>query len=71
LLKKANTFRKCNLEHRGTNMKFHIGLTIDKDLLRRIEELRGMTKRSTFMEHLLNLGLKAYLEQQKQKKAEP
>jgi metal-responsive CopG/Arc/MetJ family transcriptional regulator len=52
-------------------MKFHIGLTIDKDLLRRIEELRGMTKRSTFMEHLLNLGLKAYLEQQKQKKAEP
>ena len=41
-------------------MKTHIGLTIDKELLNQIESLRGMTKRSTFIEHLLRLGLEAY-----------
>jgi len=41
-------------------MKTHIGLTIDKELLNQIETLRGMTKRSTFIEHLLRLGLEAY-----------
>jgi len=41
-------------------MKTHIGLTIDTELLNQIESLRGMTKRSTFIEHLLRLGLEAY-----------
>jgi metal-responsive CopG/Arc/MetJ family transcriptional regulator len=41
-------------------MKTHIGLTIDKELLHQIESLRGMAKRSTFVEHLLRLGLEAY-----------
>jgi metal-responsive CopG/Arc/MetJ family transcriptional regulator len=41
-------------------MKAHIGLTIDEELLHQIESLRGMTKRSTFIEHLLRLGLEAY-----------
>ncbi|MEM3827838.1 MAG: hypothetical protein QXP36_01285 [Conexivisphaerales archaeon] len=41
-------------------MKAHIGLTIDTELLNQIESLRGMTKRSTFIEHLLRLGLEAY-----------
>jgi metal-responsive CopG/Arc/MetJ family transcriptional regulator len=42
-------------------MKTHIGLTIDTELLTKIENLRGMTKRSTFIEHLLKLGLEAYM----------
>ncbi|MEM3699871.1 MAG: hypothetical protein QXL57_03265 [Candidatus Bathyarchaeia archaeon] len=41
-------------------MKHHIGLTIDSKLLKEIEELRGREKRSTFIEHLIRLGLKAY-----------
>jgi len=41
-------------------MKHHIGLTIDAALLRDIERIRGREKRSTFMEHLIKLGLKAY-----------
>jgi metal-responsive CopG/Arc/MetJ family transcriptional regulator len=41
-------------------MKHHVGLTIDSKLLREIEELRGREKRSTFIEHLLRVGLKTY-----------
>jgi len=41
-------------------MKQHIGLTIDGDLLQEIENLRGREKRSTFIEHLVRLGLKAH-----------
>jgi metal-responsive CopG/Arc/MetJ family transcriptional regulator len=41
-------------------MKHHIGLTIDTKLLKEIEELRGREKRSTFIEHLIILGLKTY-----------
>lgn len=52
------------IKSRGYRMKYHIGITIDKDLLQKIEETRGMTKRSTFMNHLLKLGLKAYKNQQ-------
>jgi metal-responsive CopG/Arc/MetJ family transcriptional regulator len=44
-------------------MKTHIGLTIDTELLMQIENLRGMTKRSTFMEHLLKLGLEKYIQE--------
>jgi hypothetical protein len=44
-------------------MKVKIGLTIEPSVLREVERLRGMTKRSTFIEHLLKLGLKAYLEE--------
>jgi metal-responsive CopG/Arc/MetJ family transcriptional regulator len=36
------------------------GLTIDSKLLKEIENLRGREKRSTFIEHLIRLGLKAY-----------
>ncbi len=41
-------------------MKHHIGLTIDAKLFREIENLRGREKRSTFIEHLIMLGLKSY-----------
>jgi metal-responsive CopG/Arc/MetJ family transcriptional regulator len=43
-------------------MKEHIGLTIDCGLLEEIEKLRSREKRSTFIEHLVRLGLKAYKE---------
>jgi metal-responsive CopG/Arc/MetJ family transcriptional regulator len=42
-------------------MKQHLGLTIDAKLLKEIEILRGREKRSTFIEHLLRIGLKAYV----------
>jgi metal-responsive CopG/Arc/MetJ family transcriptional regulator len=41
-------------------MKHHIGLTIDAELLKEIERIRGREKRSTFIEHLIRLGLKTY-----------
>jgi metal-responsive CopG/Arc/MetJ family transcriptional regulator len=41
-------------------MKHHVGLTIDSKILKEIEELRGREKRSTFIEHLLKLGLRNY-----------
>ncbi len=59
------------LEARGTNMKHHIGLTIDQDLLKQIEKVRGREKRSTFMEHLLRLGFKAYLDKKEQEEPKP
>ncbi|HKZ93194.1 MAG TPA: hypothetical protein VJ249_01255 [Candidatus Bathyarchaeia archaeon] len=43
-------------------MKQHVGFTIDSKLLSEIEALRGREKRSTFIEHLIRLGLKAYRE---------
>ncbi|MEM2105501.1 MAG: ribbon-helix-helix domain-containing protein [Candidatus Bathyarchaeia archaeon] len=52
-------------------MKDYIGVTIDRELLKEIEEQRGMTKRSTFINELLRLGLKAYkLQQQAKTKAD-
>jgi len=42
-------------------MKHHIGLTIDVKLFKEIERLRGREKRSTFIEHLIRLGLKTYV----------
>jgi len=35
-------------------------VTIDKNLLRRIDELRGREKRSTFVEYLITIGLKTH-----------
>ncbi|MBX5328591.1 MAG: hypothetical protein QHH18_07565 [Candidatus Bathyarchaeota archaeon] len=41
-------------------MKHHVGLTLDSQLLKQIETLRGREKRSTFIEHLIRIGLKHY-----------
>ena len=41
-------------------MKHHIGLTIDAQLYREIERIRGREKRSTFVEYIIRLGLKTY-----------
>jgi len=43
-------------------LKQHVGFTLDSRLLSEIEALRGREKRSTFIEHLIRLGLKAYKE---------
>jgi metal-responsive CopG/Arc/MetJ family transcriptional regulator len=43
-----------------TGVKHNISLTIDSKLFREIENIRGREKRSTFMEHLIVLGLKTY-----------
>lgn len=41
-------------------VKHHVGLTIDSKLLKEIELIRGREKRSTFIEHLIEAGLKSY-----------
>jgi hypothetical protein len=38
-----------------------MAVTIDRNLFNQIETLRGREKRSTFVEHLLRLGLNHYL----------
>jgi len=48
-------------------MKHHVGITIDFELFREIEQLRGREKRSSFYEHLLRLGLKAFKKMEKAK----
>lgn len=57
---KAFRYTKYTDYMEATNMKHHIGLTIDAQLLREIERIRGREKRSTFIEHLIRLGLKTY-----------
>ena len=45
---------------RGPPRKAVMCVTIDKSLLRRIDELRGREKRSTFVEYLIQIGLKTH-----------
>ncbi|MEM3441990.1 MAG: hypothetical protein QXV09_06870 [Candidatus Bathyarchaeia archaeon] len=42
-------------------MKHNISITMDQKLFRKLENLRGREKRSTFIEHLILLGLDAYI----------
>jgi len=48
-------------------MKHHIGITIDSKLLRELERLRGREKRSTFIEHLIKIGLRDYKKEENPK----
>jgi len=41
-------------------MKHNISITMDQKLFREIENIRGRETRSTFMEHLIIIGLKTY-----------
>ena len=41
-------------------MKAYLAVTINNDLYRKIEQLRGREKRSTFVEYLLQLGLREH-----------
>jgi len=56
-----NKYTKCNGDK--CDMKRHVGLTIEASLLKEIDRLRGIAKRSTFIEHLIRLGLKTYKEE--------
>jgi len=44
-------------------MKVKIGFTIEPELLKEIDKLRGLARRSPFIEHLIRLGLKTYKKQ--------
>jgi metal-responsive CopG/Arc/MetJ family transcriptional regulator len=57
-------------------MKHNISITMDQKLFRELENIRGREKRSTFIEHLIVLGLKNYANKNegievKQRKAPP
>lgn len=41
-------------------MKHNISITMDQQLFRELENIRGREKRSTFIEHLITIGLKDY-----------
>ncbi len=41
-------------------MKHNISITMDQKLFRELENIRGREKRSTFIEHLIILGLRDY-----------
>jgi metal-responsive CopG/Arc/MetJ family transcriptional regulator len=41
-------------------LRQHLGVTIDPEILRELEQLRGGEKRSTFVEHIIRLGLEEY-----------
>jgi metal-responsive CopG/Arc/MetJ family transcriptional regulator len=45
---------------RFTHVKHNISITMDQKLFREVETIRGREKRSTFIEHLIILGLKTY-----------
>jgi metal-responsive CopG/Arc/MetJ family transcriptional regulator len=45
---------------RFTLMKHNISITMDQKLFRELENIRGREKRSTFIEHLIILGLETY-----------
>jgi len=41
-------------------MKSYLTVTVDSELYSKIEQMRGREKRSTFVEHLLRLGIKEH-----------
>ena len=45
---------------RGLQMKHNISITMDQQLFRELENIRGREKRSTFIQHLIVLGLKDF-----------
>ncbi|MCW4008964.1 MAG: hypothetical protein NWF09_09805 [Candidatus Bathyarchaeota archaeon] len=49
-------------------MKHNISITMDQKLFRKLENLRGREKRSTFIEHLIVLGLDAYINKKRKLK---
>ena len=42
-------------------VKHNISITMDQKLFRELENTRGREKRSTFIEHLIIMGLKSYI----------
>ncbi len=52
-------------------MKHNISITMDQKLFRELENIRGREKRSTFIEHLIVLGLKDYVNKLDKKVVKP
>ncbi len=57
---KAFLYNKYTGCKRFTALKHNISITMDQKLFRELENIRGREKRSTFIEHLIILGLKDY-----------
>jgi len=51
-------------------LKHNISITMDQKLFRELENIRGREKRSTFIEHLIVLGLKTYINKKEEVLAE-
>jgi len=51
-------------------MKAYLAVTVDADLYRKIEHLRGREKRSTFVEYLLQLGIREHRKHLEEKSKE-
>ena len=52
-------------------MKHNISITMDTKLFRELENIRGREKRSTFIEHLIILGLKTYINKKEEFEVKP
>jgi metal-responsive CopG/Arc/MetJ family transcriptional regulator len=52
-------------------MKHNISITMDQKLFRELENLRGREKRSTFIEHLIILGLRSYINKKEELEVKP
>ncbi len=51
-------------------MKVSLTVTVDMNLYQKIEQLRGREKRSTFVEYLLQLGMKEHKNHLREKNGE-
>jgi metal-responsive CopG/Arc/MetJ family transcriptional regulator len=49
-------------------MKAKVAITVDQEVLKEIERLRGIANRSAFANHILKLGLKTYKTAEKKPK---
>lgn len=63
---KYSQYTKYSANPEENEMKVKIGFTIEPELLHEVDTLRGITKRSTFLQHLIKLGLKAYKQNKKE-----
>ena len=52
-------------------MKHNISITMDQKLFRELENIRGREKRSTFIEHLIVLGLQTYINKKEEMEVKP
>lgn len=47
-------------------MKAKVAFTVDQDVLKEIDRLRGIAGRSAFINHILKIGLRTYSAEEKQ-----
>ncbi len=50
------------MRKRNVRRRVKLDVTIDREVLSLIDALRGREKRSTFVEHIMRLGLEVYRE---------